>query len=187
MPLGRYPAQGLAPRGLDSRDDDEGHCELPDGRMVCGPHGIVVCGRCCLDFSSINDDQSDMSTANDPSKVLVFSDGACLNNGQPNPRAGWAFVFGPGGICSGRLESRGPFDDPGVQSSNRAELCAVIAAIGFRAWHGEGFRILIIATDSEYVVKGATAWVKTWLRKGWRTNNNADVKNKDLWEMLLGE
>lgn len=122
-----------------------------------------------------------------------MADGACLNNGRSNPKAGWAFVYSPGyeghptGIASGRLEARGPFDDPSIQSSNRAELRAVIAALRFRHWPGEGFHTIVIATDSEYVVKGATAWVKTWLRNGWKTKGNADVKNKDMWEMLLGE
>lgn len=45
----------------------------------------------------------------------------------------------------------------------------------------------MIATDSSYVVDGATKWTKTWVKNGWQTNDKADVKNKDLWEMLLGE
>lgn len=31
----------------------------------------------------------------DPQTFLIFTDGACTNNGQRNPRAGWAFVQGP--------------------------------------------------------------------------------------------
>ena len=56
MPLGWYYAQGLIPIGYDSSDDDDSPCELPDGRMVCGPHGLVVCGKCCVDFSFMNED-----------------------------------------------------------------------------------------------------------------------------------
>lgn len=124
--------------------------------------------------------------------ALILTDGACLNNGQPNPRAGWAFVHGMGlsgepAIVSNRLENKGPFGDEGVQSSNRAELRAVIAALRFRHWPGEGIRTMTIATDSEYVVEGSTKWARTWVNNGWKTNANADVKNRDLWEMLLGE
>lgn len=32
---------------------------------------------------------------NDPYKVLVYTDGACARNGQPNSRVGWAVVYGP--------------------------------------------------------------------------------------------
>ncbi|KAJ2966864.1 hypothetical protein NUW58_g10568 [Xylaria curta] len=89
--------------------------------------------------------------------------------------------------ASARLEQKGPFGDPSVQSSNRAELRAVIAALRLRHWTGEGFNTMVIATDSEYVTSGSTEWSKNWIRNGWRTAGRADVKNKDLWEMLLGE
>ncbi|KAH9990073.1 ribonuclease H-like protein [Xylariaceae sp. FL0662B] len=128
----------------------------------------------------------------DPRAVLVFTDGACLNNGKLDPRAGWAFVHGPGlrgdpDTASGRLESKGPYGDESIQSSNRAELRAVIAALRFRHWPGEGFNSMTIATDSEYVVEGSTKWARTWIRNDWMTRGRAHVKNRDLWEMLLGE
>jgi ribonuclease HI len=87
---------------------------------------------------------------------------------------------------SRRLEAQGPFGDPSRQTSNRAELRAVLAALQFRNWAGEGFGTVVFATDSEYVAKGATQWVRTWLRNGWRTSGGP-VKNIDLWEMLLGQ
>lgn len=55
MPRGYYLGQGLIPLGYSSSDDEEGPCELPDGRIVCGPHGLVYCGRCCTDYSDMND------------------------------------------------------------------------------------------------------------------------------------
>ena len=128
----------------------------------------------------------------DPGIVLIYTDGACLDNGKSNPRAGWAFVHGPGlaekpAIASGRLEMKGPFGDDAPQTSNRAELRAVIAALGFRRWDGEGFSTIVFATDSEYVVEGSTKWARTWVSNGWKTSSGAAVKNKDLWEALLGE
>lgn len=129
----------------------------------------------------------------DPAKVLLFTDGACLNNGQPNPRAGWAFIHGlrrgTGDVlfADGRLESKGPFGDAGAQTSNRAEMRAVIGALRFRYWPGEGYSSIVIATDSEYVVQGATGWVRAWVRNGWKTRTGAEVKNRDMWECLLGE
>ncbi|KAL1852110.1 hypothetical protein VTK73DRAFT_9279 [Phialemonium thermophilum] len=287
MPLGWYLAQGLYPLEPASSDDEEGPCTLPNGRTVCGPHGLVVCGKCCTDYSFMDevdgsdgeddededDDEDDeygdwghghrlgylespsvslfgMASVPrpaptrfgggtsretgqvlptkysprrpvhpmelfpnqrnsmgfgrfihscDPSSFLVFTDGACLNNGQQNPRAGWAFVFGMRGgqpiVASGRLEKKGPFGDDGAQTSNRAELRAVIAALRFRYWPGEAsgagghrfFTTLTIATDSEYVVEGCTTWVANWIRRDWKTAGNTNVKNKDLWQSLLGE
>lgn len=59
MPRGWYLAQGLIPLGYSSSDDDEGPCELPNGRLVCGPHGLVQCGRCCTDYSYMDEDDGD--------------------------------------------------------------------------------------------------------------------------------
>ncbi|KAH8749552.1 ribonuclease H-like domain-containing protein, partial [Diaporthe sp. PMI_573] len=114
-----------------------------------------------------------------------------------DPRSGWAFFQGESinGVplmVSRRLENQGPWGDEGGQTSNRAELRAVLAALRFRIWRGEGFKTIVFATDSSYVVDGATQWVKTWVKNSWRTKSgmgggDADVENKDLWEMLLGE
>src|SRR3954470_8801415 len=71
MPRGWYLAQGLIPLGYHSGDDEEGPCELPNGRLVCGPHGQVICGRCCTDYSFQDGNDSDgdydeESEASDP-------------------------------------------------------------------------------------------------------------------------
>lgn len=86
-----------------------------------------------------------------------------------------------------RLEAEGPTGERYPQTSNRAELRAVIAALRFRFWFDEGFNKVVIATDSAYVVEGITKWISTWLRNNWRTSVGADVKNKDLWQLLLWE
>ena len=41
-----------------------------------------------------------------------------------------------------------------------------------------------IYTDSEYVRKGITEWVKNWKARGWKTADRKPVKNQDLWERL---
>ena len=59
MPRGYYLGQGLIPLGYSSSDDEEGPCELPNGRIVCGPHGLVVCGKCCTDYSPMDVESDD--------------------------------------------------------------------------------------------------------------------------------
>lgn len=230
--------------------------ELPNGYLVCGPHRLIVCPICTVDYSfmeeimeenkDLEDEYvSDEVTTSDsisrtprvstgpviptkfhppstsdtpeslfppgisnravppvcrfihptnPRQFLIYTDGACLDNGRVNPRAGCSFVFRPStqqsqglGYTRFPLENRGPTGEVHPQTSNRAELRAVIAALRFRFWPGEGFNSLIIATDSEYVVEGMTSWVRGWLRRGWRTRTGTAVKNRDLWECLLGE
>ncbi|KAF4935261.1 Ribonuclease H [Colletotrichum fructicola] len=94
------------------------------------------------------------------SEALIYTDGACLDNGAAKARGGCAFVFKPtysekeSGVISLRLEDQGPGGEVYQHTSNRAELRAVIAALRFREWYGEGFKSIVIATDSTYVVNG---------------------------------
>ncbi|GLB36882.1 putative RNase H [Lyophyllum shimeji] len=124
--------------------------------------------------------------ARDSGVLLLQTDGACLNNGQAGPRAGAAFVFGPPnprrptetGVCAMSLDSADA-------TNNRAELIAVIMALRARIWWGEGFHTIVVATDSEYVVKGCTERCRNWEARGWKTSNRQPVKNRDLWEELI--
>jgi ribonuclease HI len=118
--------------------------------------------------------------------MLMSTDGSCLANGTADARAGWAFIFKPGpeGVVSGVLEQKGPDNELHGATSNRAELRAAIAALEFRGWWGEGWERIVIATDSEYVVRGATAWLRSWAARGWRTSGGSPAQNRDLWEQL---
>ncbi|KAI0454315.1 hypothetical protein F5B21DRAFT_240231 [Xylaria acuta] len=131
---------------------------------------------------------------NNQKKALAYADGACSNNGQQNPQAAWAAVLRPPigdnirpCIVSGRLEPKGPFGDESVATSNRAELRAAIAVLRRNDWRADGFTSVVIATDSSYLVDGATEWVRSWVRNGWKTRTGGSVKNQDLWELFLGE
>ncbi|PIG85502.1 hypothetical protein AARAC_011077 [Aspergillus arachidicola] len=202
--------------------------ELPNGRLVCGSHHLVVCPFCTVDYSfmeeildedqdSQNEDMSDeertfddmtrlrvgtgrviptkfhpqntrdtpqslfppgISTSasphvsrfihrTNPKQFLIYTDGACLDNGGANPKAGCGIVFKPddAGYLRFPLENEGPTGEAHPQTSNRAELRAVIAALRFRFWTGEGSTV----------------------SRGWKTSMGAAVKNRDLWQCLLGE
>ena len=41
-----------------------------------------------------------------------------------------------------------------------------------------------VLCDSQYVVKGITQWLPSWVRRGWQTANRRPVKNADLWRRL---
>jgi ribonuclease HI len=43
---------------------------------------------------------------------------------------------------------------------------------------------IAVYTDSEYVQKGMSQWIKAWIKKGWRTSGGEPVKNRELWERL---
>ena len=115
-------------------------------------------------------------------EMLMFVDGSALDNGSPDARAGYGVVFAPlewYSPISARLEQ-----DGNPQTSNRAELRAVLAALTLRFWAGEGFSRIVLACDSEYVVKGISEWILKWRTNGWKTIAGTPVANQDLWKKL---
>ncbi|KAF8966438.1 ribonuclease H-like domain-containing protein [Flammula alnicola] len=115
--------------------------------------------------------------------ILIFTDGAAPNNGLQNVRAGCGISIRP----DGRGEFSFPLERVSNEplTSNRAELRAAYAALCLRYWNGEGFEKIVIATDSEYLVFGVNEWVLRWKKNGWKNSEGKNVKNKDLWQILL--
>jgi ribonuclease HI len=68
-------------------------------------------------------------------------------------------------------------------TNNTAELQAVIEAI--RMAHKYPVTHLHILSDSEYVRKGLTKYVKQWLNNGWTKSDGQPVANQDYWKELL--
>lgn len=108
--------------------------------------------------------------------VDIWADGGC--QGNPGPGA-WAFVLEAGGA---RVERSG-FDP--ATTNNRMELVAVTEALREAAGRqGLAGAAITVTTDSQYVQKGITQWIHSWVRNGWRTTGKSPVKNVDLWTAL---
>ncbi|EGT38675.1 hypothetical protein CAEBREN_05833 [Caenorhabditis brenneri] len=77
--------------------------------------------------------------------VTVYTDGACIDQGTKNARAGYGVFWGDGNKnnCFGRVT--------GPQDSNRAELRAAHQAI--KTAVRNGYEKIKIRTDSSYVVE----------------------------------
>lgn len=104
--------------------------------------------------------------------VEIYTDGAC--SGNPG-------VGGFGAILrSGEKEKEISGCDE-MTTNNRMELLAVISALEAMK---KPCRITV-TTDSNYVVKGMTEWIQSWIRNKWKTSQKKDVLNRDLWERLL--
>jgi ribonuclease HI len=105
----------------------------------------------------------------------LYTDGAC--SGNPGP-GGWAaVVYFEDGDCH-ELGGR-----DGATTNNRMEMQAAISALEFFATTSQTGPC-VLHTDSEYLIKGITQWVKGWKKKGWKTAAGKDVLNQDLWETL---
>lgn len=111
-------------------------------------------------------------------RIIVYTDGSCLNNGQANARGGYGLHWphAPNLDTFGHLSAISTTDVP--VTSQRAELYAVKAAL--RSFVDMP---LEIRTDSLYVVLGATCWIHEWRRMPHRKLVNRDLFNS-IYELV---
>jgi ribonuclease HI len=103
--------------------------------------------------------------------IEIYTDGAC--RGNPGP-GGWAALLQMG---EHEKELSGA---EALTTNNRMELTAVIRAL-------EALKRPVqvrLYTDSQYVRRGITEWLRAWKARGWRTADRKPVKNQDLWQLL---
>jgi len=103
--------------------------------------------------------------------IKIYTDGAC----KGNPGVG-----GWGALILQDDKNIELFGGENETTNNRMELMAVIMALKEMSPSEE----LTIYTDSTYVQKGISEWIKNWKLNNWRSSNKRPVKNKDLWMQL---
>ncbi|WP_372340396.1 ribonuclease HI [Parvularcula sp. IMCC14364] len=105
------------------------------------------------------------------SNIHIYTDGAC--SGNPGP-GGWGVLIQRANaeeeLCGGAAET----------TNNRMEMMAAIKALE-QLPAGEA---VTLHTDSTYVMKGITEWIKGWKARDWKNSQKKPVKNKDLWLVL---
>ncbi len=105
--------------------------------------------------------------------VEIYTDGAC--SGNP----------GVGGYCAILMYNGAEKVLSGAEketTNNRMELIAVIK--GLEALK-ESCNVNLYS-DSQYVVDAFNQkWIESWIANGWRTAGKKEVKNPDLWKILV--
>jgi len=100
--------------------------------------------------------------------VMVYTDGACVNNGKLNARCGSGVYFGPNDQRN--LAFRPSGDN---QSNQVGEIVAILKA----ATAIPKFLPLKIISDSLYAINGLTKHLSTWEDNGW-----SGIKNVALFK-----
>mgnify|MGYP001806263179 CR=1 FL=1 len=104
-------------------------------------------------------------------KVEIFTDGAC--SGNPGP-GGWGVILRFRGVEKEMCGGENP------TTNNRMEMLAAIKALETLTRPCD----VVLCTDSQYVMKGITEWLRGWKARGWKTADKKPVKNDDLWQRL---
>ena len=104
--------------------------------------------------------------------VEIYTDGAC--RGNPGP-GGWGAII----HFDGRKNELSG-GEAATTTNNRMELTAVIRALEAL----KGPSRVRVTTDSQYVQKGISEWIRSWKRRNWKTADKKPVKNVDLWKRL---
>jgi ribonuclease HI len=101
-------------------------------------------------------------------EAIIFTDGACLGNPGPGGYAAVVTIAGQEQVIVGRDRST---------TNNKMEMTAAIKALEAVPQDLP----IVIHSDSQYVIKGATEWLRGWKAKGWRKADGKPVLNQDLW------
>lgn len=106
--------------------------------------------------------------------IEIYTDGAC--RGNPGP-GGW------GAVLRYQDQEKELSGAEAQTTNNRMELMAAIQALAHLKQSCE----IDLTTDSQYVRRGITEWIKKWKQVNWRNGSKKAVKNQDLWKRLDAE
>lgn len=142
----------------------------------CNPNPNGPCGWGMHAYTYAVSSKSDK-----PAKKIDLPTNEGYRNGNGLPKGvlqvtpithydGWGPVFGGnGGDCE--------------TSNNIAELNAAIR--GLQLAQTVGAKEIKLIVDSEYVLKGANQWSKTWVKNNWIKSDGKPVGNAEDWKKLL--
>lgn len=121
--------------------------------------------------------------------ITIYTDGACSKNPGPG---GYAFIIlSSDGIILLRVSGGEKHT-----TNNRMELKAIVRALehldeprehlNYRLPYDKNEMSVTIRSDSAYCVNAVKqGWIHVWNNNGWKTKEDNEVKNKELWQRLL--
>ncbi len=119
-------------------------------------------------YTLLTSEQMPKSNIESGNTIKIWSDGACTGNPGPG---GWGTIMSIDG-------KKQEFSGGSRRSTNNImELTGALEGIK-RTPKGAS---LVVCSDSQYLVKGMTEWLKNWKRRGWKKADGGDVLNRDLW------
>jgi len=130
------------------------------------------------------------TTSGEVVEVVVYTDGACTNNGSKHAEGGIGVFFGDGDPRNVSRRIRPSAEVPGITNQSMELVACKTAVLRWLQQRRDDTTtadVLCVRTDSEYVVKSMTVWAKRWEKDGWKGRNGRPVSNlglmRDLYAM----
>ena len=114
-------------------------------------------------------------------EVIIHADESCLGNqfaGRDRPGGAAALLEHWTGAA---WERRDLWICDRSTTNNRMALMSAIVSLGAL----KGRRRVAFVSDSQYLVKGASEWMPSWKRRGWK-RKGGPIENLGLWRRLDG-
>ena len=106
---------------------------------------------------------------------IIYTDGACRNNGSSNARAGIGVHYSSKNkIKLIDVSEKLICDKP---TNNKAELTAILRALK-ECFINKIKQKIIIYTDSDYCIKCITVWYPEWIKGSTKNRKNIDILNE---------
>jgi len=135
----------------------------------------------CFEFE-IND-----SNVHKGNVYTIFSDGGSFNNGYKNPDKPMLASTSTYIIKNGKEEiwnEKHALDDA---TNNFAEVSAGIYGLKYilkKICNDEEKPLVIMSSDSQYLMKGINSWLDNWISRGWKNNEGKPTPNKKEWQFI---
>jgi ribonuclease HI len=116
------------------------------------------------------------------SQLVVFTDGACANNGKRFAKASYACVWPDYPQYNTGL----PLPPNETQTNNRGEYRALLHALiqADECIDPKKHKSLLVYTDSKLMIDSFTKWIRGWKQKGWKKADGSPVANIDLLTLI---
>jgi ribonuclease HI len=118
--------------------------------------------------------------------IILFTDGACKANGSKRSVGGWAYVLLYESMKKEIRHSN--FEQP--TTNNRMEIKSILSGLQDikNRWRYPYPKIAVVS-DSKYCIHGASTWMYSWRRNGWKKREKLEkikpLVNVDLWKEMF--
>jgi ribonuclease HI len=122
-------------------------------------------------------DKSDSENSEESTKIEIYTDGACINNGKKNACSSFAFTIY---FNDNLIYKSSKKIEESKQTNQRAELYSIYYALEYLKMNYDSLirnqnNVIILYSDSEYSIKCITEWSKNWNQNDWKEKKNTDI------------